>query len=33
MATDMPAETEAAAMAAGTETDHDRWQRMWSHRE
>ncbi|MDX2935010.1 sigma-70 family RNA polymerase sigma factor [Streptomyces ipomoeae] len=20
-------------MAAGTETDHDRWQRMWSHRE
>ncbi|QYX81924.1 sigma-70 family RNA polymerase sigma factor [Streptomyces akebiae] len=32
MATDMPAETEAA-MAAGTEADHDRWQRMWSHRE
>lgn len=32
MATDMPAETEAA-MAAGTESDHDRWQRMWSHRE
>ncbi|WP_307036265.1 RNA polymerase sigma factor [Streptomyces canus] len=28
----MPAETEAA-MAAGTEADHDRWQRMWSHRE
>lgn len=32
MATDMPAETEAA-MAAGTEADHNRWQRMWSHRE
>ncbi|WP_229911112.1 RNA polymerase sigma factor [Streptomyces aurantiogriseus] len=28
----MPAETEAA-MAAGTQADHDRWQRMWSHRE
>ncbi|WP_234310797.1 MULTISPECIES: RNA polymerase sigma factor [unclassified Streptomyces] len=28
----MPAETEAA-IAAGTESDHDRWQRMWGHRE
>lgn len=32
MATDMPAETEAA-IAAGTESEHDRWQRMWGHRE
>ncbi|WP_229864161.1 RNA polymerase sigma factor [Streptomyces djakartensis] len=28
----MPAETEAA-IAAGTEPDHERWQRMWGHRE
>ncbi|MEU6369879.1 sigma-70 family RNA polymerase sigma factor [Streptomyces sp. NPDC046931] len=32
MATDMPAETEAA-MPAEMQAAHDRWQRMWSHRE
>ncbi|MGC4971549.1 sigma-70 family RNA polymerase sigma factor [Streptomyces sp. DT199] len=32
MATDMPAEAKAA-MAARTQEAHDRWQRMWSHRE
>ncbi|MFF8942727.1 sigma-70 family RNA polymerase sigma factor [Streptomyces sp. NPDC014864] len=32
MATDMPAETSGDA-AAGIQAAHDRWQRMWSHRE
>ncbi|MBX9359744.1 sigma-70 family RNA polymerase sigma factor [Streptomyces sp. WAC04114] len=32
MATDMSAEAEAA-MAARTQEAHDRWQRMWGHRE
>ncbi|MFF8392783.1 sigma-70 family RNA polymerase sigma factor [Streptomyces sp. NPDC016172] len=32
MAMDMPAEAEAA-MAARAQEAHDRWQRMWSHRE
>ncbi|MET8243848.1 sigma-70 family RNA polymerase sigma factor [Streptomyces sp. NPDC005202] len=33
MATDMPAETPADITPADIQAAHDRWQRMWSHRE